>query len=67
MLRATTRYSYLGIFFGVAIALGFAAGHWADRRLRTAPYLGLVGLLIGVAAGFKELYRLSKQALKDER
>jgi ATP synthase protein I len=67
MLKAASRYSYVGIFFGVAIAMGFGAGNWLDGRYKTAPYLTIFGLLIGVAAGFKELYRVSRQALKDEQ
>ena len=59
-------YSSVGIFFGVAVCIGFFAGRWADGRLHTAPWLSIVGLIIGVASGFRELYRLSKQALKNE-
>jgi ATP synthase protein I len=66
MMRAVGRYSYVGIFFGVAVCLGFFGGRWADRRWGTAPWLQIVGLLIGVAAGFRELYSLSKRALKEE-
>jgi F0F1-type ATP synthase assembly protein I len=62
-----SRYSYLGIFFGVAVVIGWAGGHWLDRRWHTDPWLSMAGLLIGVAAGFRELYRISKQALKDEK
>jgi len=66
MLQATTRYSYLGIFFGVAICLGYFGGRWADHRWHTEPWLTLVGLGIGVASGFRELYRLSKKALREQ-
>jgi F0F1-type ATP synthase assembly protein I len=59
-------YSYIGIFFGVAVVLGMLAGRWADRRWHTEPWLTLVGLLIGLAAAGRELYRLSKKALKEE-
>jgi F0F1-type ATP synthase assembly protein I len=62
-----SRYSYLGIFFGVAVVLGWAGGRWLDRRWHSDPWMSMVGLLIGVAAGFRELYRVSKQALKDEK
>ena len=61
-----SKYSYVGIFFGVAIALGYFGGHWLDKRWKTDPWLGLVGLLLGVASGFRELYRLSKMALREE-
>jgi len=62
-----SHYSYVGIFFGVAVVIGLLAGHWLDGRWHTEPWLTLAGVLIGVAAGFRELYRVSKQALKDER
>jgi F0F1-type ATP synthase assembly protein I len=67
MLQATTRFSYIGLFFGIAVVLGWLGGHWCDRRWHTEPWLGIVGLLLGVAAGFRELYRVSKRAMKDER
>ncbi|HEY2749602.1 MAG TPA: AtpZ/AtpI family protein [Polyangia bacterium] len=66
MIQALSNYSYVGIFFGVAVCLGLFAGHWADRRWHTEPWLTLVGVVVGVAAGFRELYRLSKKALREE-
>ena len=67
MVQATARYSYIGIFFGVAVSICVYAGRWADHRWNTTPWLTIVGLLLGVATGFNELYRVSKRALKDER
>lgn len=66
MLQITGRYSYVGIFFGVAVCLGYFGGHWLDGRWHTGPWLGLVGLLVGVVAGFRELYRLTRQAEEEE-
>jgi F0F1-type ATP synthase assembly protein I len=66
MMRVMGTYSYIGIFLGVAVCLGFFAGRWADTRWHTAPWLQLVGLAIGLASGGRELYRLSKKALKEE-
>ncbi len=66
MIQIVGSYSYVGIFFGVAVVIGLFAGRWADRRWHTEPWLTLVGILIGVAAGFRELYRLSKKALREE-
>lgn len=53
--------SYLGIFFGVSIVIGYLGGAWADRRFHTAPWLSIVGLLLGISAGFKELLRIAAQ------
>jgi ATP synthase protein I len=66
-IDAMSRYSYLGIFFGVAVVLGLVVGRWVDRRYHTDPWGGFVGILVGVVAGFRELYRVSKQALKDQK
>jgi F0F1-type ATP synthase assembly protein I len=67
MIQATARYSYIGIFFGIAVGIGVYAGRWADHRWNTTPWLTVAGMLLGVVTGFRELYRVSKQALKDER
>lgn len=66
MVQAMGTYSYVGIFFGVAVILCFLAGRWADRRWHTEPVLEIVGVLLGVASGFRELYRLSRKATKEE-
>jgi ATP synthase protein I len=55
----------IGIEMGVATAIGWYAGYWADGRLGTGPWLMLVGLLFGVAAGFRGLYRAARQAQRE--
>ena len=66
MIQIVGSYSYVGIFFGVAVCLGLFGGRWLDHRWHTEPWLTLLGVLIGVASGFRELYRLSKKALREE-
>ena len=34
-------------------------GRWLDRKFGTQPWLMMVGVLLGIAASFKELYRVS--------
>jgi len=69
MWRQASRFSYVGIFFGVAVVIGWLAGSWLERRVGGAPWVSLVGVLLGVAAGFKELFRIARavtQQAKDE-
>jgi len=66
-LQVTFGYSYVGIFFGVAIVIGYFGGRWLDGRFHTAPWIGLVGLLIGITSGFRELYRISRQYQRDQK
>jgi hypothetical protein len=65
MLQMSMRFSYIGIFFGIAIALGWFGGSWLDRRWHTSPYLAMIGLCFGVAASFRELYRVSKKYMRE--
>jgi ATP synthase protein I len=62
MWAVALRYSALGLEMGVATAIGYGAGWWLDRRLGTKPYLMLVMLLLGIAAGFRSLYRAARRS-----
>ena len=62
-----SRFSYVGIFFGVAVFLGFLFGRWLDRKFGTNPWLMIVGVLFGIASGFKELYRLTASYRTDQK
>lgn len=66
LLRRASQYSYIGIFFGVAVAIGYFAGHWIDGRYHTDPWCSIAGLLVGIIASFRELYRLVRRGMKDE-
>ena len=47
----------LGLQFVIAILLFLYAGMWLDKKLGTAPWLLLLGALIGAGAGFYSLWR----------
>lgn len=67
MWLQATRFSYLGLFFGIAVILGYGGGAWLDRRFHTAPWLSILGVLLGIASSFKELYRLASQYSRAQR
>ena len=50
------RYSQLAFVFPAALVVGWLLGSALDRWLHTT-WLYLVGLLLGIAAGFVELIR----------
>jgi F0F1-type ATP synthase assembly protein I len=60
---AMARYSQLAFVLPAATAAGWILGALLDRWLHTT-WLYLVGLLLGIAAGFVELLRT---AMKSER
>ena len=47
----------IGIELVVGVCLGTGAGFALDRWLHTAPWLMIVGLLIGFAAGLRNVFR----------
>lgn len=53
--------SSVGIEFALAVVIGWAIGHYLDGKLGTDPYLMLLFLVFGVAAGFKALIRVARE------
>ena len=54
----------------VSPMVGFFLGSWLDRRLKTSPWLGILGLILGFAAGGREtylIYRRYQQEAEEER
>jgi len=51
------RFVGLGFELTVPLLVGLFGGQWLDRRFGTAPWLLLVGALLGGAAGMLSLYR----------
>ena len=57
----------LGMTFVMSTVLGLAGGFWVDRWLGTGPWLLLLGLGFGIAAGFVNLFRSVKDAERREQ
>ena len=60
--KALAELSTVGITLVLATVIGLAGGYYADRWLGTAPWLTLIGLGLGIAAGFVSLFRSVKEA-----
>ncbi len=59
--------SSIGIALVLAIFGCFFLGRWLDGKLGTDPYLTLLFLLIGIAAGFRNMYVLTKRYLRNDK
>jgi hypothetical protein len=57
------RWAGAGFEFGLAVVLFFLGGQWLDATFSTAPWLTVVGSLLGVAAG---MYLLIRTALRGQ-
>jgi ATP synthase protein I len=60
--KALGELSSIGITLVVATVIGLAGGYYLDRWLGTSPWLTLIGLMFGIAAGFVNLFRTVKRA-----
>lgn len=57
----------VGITFVVSTAGATVAGYFIDRWLGSSPWLTLIGMGVGIAAGFRDLFRSIKRAEQQER
>jgi ATP synthase protein I len=55
----------IGMTMVLATVIGLVGGYYADRWLGTRPWLMLVGLGFGIAAGFVSLFRAARDAERD--
>jgi ATP synthase protein I len=62
-MQRMLRYSSVGIELGAAVLIGLWVGQWLDGKFGTTPWLLLVGLGIGMAAGFRSVFRLLKSSM----
>ena len=56
--------STVGFSFVLAIGLGAMAGYYLDKWLGTGPWLFLLFVLFGLAAGILNVYRTADRFLK---
>ena len=54
----------IGLELAISIYVGFYGGKWLDQQLGTDPWLRWFGLFVGLAAGFRALYRVARQTQK---
>jgi len=65
LYRELGRYSALGLEMAISVVIGLAIGYYLDKWLGTGPWLTVVWLALGFAAGVRSLYRSAVQSEKD--
>jgi F0F1-type ATP synthase assembly protein I len=58
-------YGTVGLELALSIAVGLLGGQWLDKKFGTAPWLMLIGLGYGIAAGGRAVYRALKRAKRE--
>jgi F0F1-type ATP synthase assembly protein I len=64
LLRTLGAVSSMGISVAVAIVIGVFIGRQLDAWFGTAPWFFFIFLLIGIAAGFRNVYVIAGREIK---
>ncbi len=70
LFRQLLKASTVGIQLVVSTFVGLAIGWLLDYKLfkgKTAPYLTIIFLIIGIVSGFRDLVRLARQGDGDNK
>ena len=63
--RELGKYSALGLEMALSVVIGMGIGYYLDRWLGTGPWLTVVWMALGFAAGVRSLYRAAVRSGKD--
>ena len=58
--------SIVGIQFPVAMAIGYFWGRWMDGLFGTEPWLTILFSILGIIAGFVNLFRITLATAREE-
>jgi ATP synthase protein I len=67
LIKQVASYSTLGLEMGLSVAVGVAIGYYLDKWMNTAPWLLIIFIFLGAAAGFRSLYRALKRLEREEK
>jgi ATP synthase protein I len=59
--------SSIGLSLVIAIFLGTAGGMYIDRHFGTKPWGFIIGLILGVVAGYRNIYVLATRLDNQQR
>ena len=62
--RLLAMASTIGLSMVFATFIGLALGYWLDKVFDTSPWLTLIFLVVGIIAGFRNIYIIGKRSQK---
>jgi ATP synthase protein I len=63
-MRELAYYSSIGFSIALSIFIGLGIGVWLDRKFDTSPWLTLIFLGLGIAAGYRNIGLAIKKSRK---
>jgi ATP synthase protein I len=65
-VKGWTNYSAGALEMGISVVVGLAIGAYLDEKFDTSPWMALIWLTAGTAAGIRSLYRLAKKLERED-
>ena len=66
LIKSLSFLSSLGISMVAASFIGLFIGIYLDKWLGTSPWMTLIWLGVGIASGFRNIFILTRRALRDQ-
>ena len=66
MLRSLGFLSSVGISMVAASFIGLYIGIYLDKWLGSKPWMTIIWLVIGIAAGFRNIFIMTRRALREQ-
>ncbi len=67
MLSEAAKYSSLGLSVALSIVIGLFLGLWLDKVFDTGPVLMFVFLMLGIAAGYRNIWHEIRKIEKNDK
>jgi ATP synthase protein I len=64
-IKLLATVSTMGISMALAIVIAIAIGYYLDKWFKTSPVFFLVFMVLGIVAGFRNIYVIMKRTEKD--
>lgn len=64
LFRAVALMSGATVALGITVGLGYWVGHWAEMKWGFEPWGTTVGVLLGLAAGFLQIWDVHRRFTK---
>ena len=61
LFRQLLQASTVGLNLVLSTFVGLAIGYGLDRLFHSSPWLTIIFLILGIIAGFRELFRMAKK------
>lgn len=65
-LRSTGEASIVGWVLAISVVIGTVVGSWVDSVRHSAPTGVTIGLVVGAAAGFLNLFKVALRIMREE-